>query len=60
MYGTGTYFADNSAYSDGYAHVSDLRIENKQVKQVLLAFVIEGESVSLLSDSSLTRPPQKT
>ena len=54
MWGMGNYFAVNASYSDGYAHnLSD------GTRQMFLAKVLTGHSITLESDSTLRMPPIK-
>ena len=53
LWGEGSYFAVNASYSDAYAYI------HGQTKQMLLALVLTGESVSCASDKSLKQPPMK-
>ena len=51
LWGRGNYFAENSKYSDSYAHhVSGARV-------MFAALVLTGNSIQLPENRSLTKPP---
>ena len=54
MWGMGNYFAVNASYSDDYAHhLSD------GTRQMILAKVLTGHSITLEPDNTLRKPPVK-
>lgn len=55
MWGRGSYFAVNSKYSHGYAW----NIPNTDEKQMFLATVLIGDTISLPSDKNITMPPPR-
>jgi len=56
LWGRGIYFAENSSYSDNYAHT----LPGNKERQMFLAEVILGDCVALEQDSSLRLPPPKS
>ena len=53
MWGKGIYFAENASYSNDY------RSKNKNYYQMIVAEVILGDYIELISDSKIKRPPPK-
>ena len=53
MWGTGTYFAVNASYSSAYA------FQSGEIKQMILAKVLTGETVRCPPDNALKKPPIK-
>eukprot|EP00347_Sterkiella_histriomuscorum_P018477 403345369 len=55
LYGSGTYFAKNSGYSNAYRY----KIPDKEQYQMFVALVLTGESIKL-EQTKLKAPPFKS
>lgn len=55
MWGQANYFAVTARYSDTYAY----QYPGKQIKELLVAKVLTGDSITLPSDKTLRMPPEK-
>lgn len=56
LWGTGIYFAENAKYSHEYAY-QDYKDTAIGIKQMFLAKVLIGDSISLVQNRSLKYPP---